>query len=87
MTRFGDVHTQESEHGGWVVIVTLTAQDAMEFGDWTTNHIGQQLAIVVDGDVVSAPTIEGPILGGSVQISGPFTKDEAEDLADAITGS
>jgi preprotein translocase subunit SecD len=51
------------------------------FGDATRENVGRQLAIVLDGKVISAPVIREPILGGSGIISGSFTTEEAKDLA------
>lgn len=59
----------------------LDATGARKFGDVTKNHRGQQLALVLDGKVVSAPSINEPILGGSGQITGNFTLPEATLLA------
>ncbi len=51
------------------------------FGDVTSKNVGRLLAIVLDNEVISAPRINEPILGGSGQISGRFTVAEAQDLA------
>ena len=51
------------------------------FADVTSANVGKPFAIVLDGRVVSAPVIRSPILGGSGQISGNFTYQEANDLA------
>lgn len=51
------------------------------FGDATSKNVGRRLAIVLDKEVISAPRINEPILGGSGQISGSFTVAEAQDLA------
>ncbi len=51
------------------------------FGDATSKNVGRRLAIVLDNEVISAPRINEPILGGSGQISGRFTVAEAQDLA------
>lgn len=85
LTRFDDVRAELLEHG-WVVSITLGAEDSAEFAAWTAEHIGEQLAIVVDGRLVTAPTIQGAITGGVVQVSGNFTRDDAEGLVEAITG-
>lgn len=58
----------------------LTSEGAQLFGDYTGSHIGQQLAIVLDGRVLSAPRINSRITGSGV-IEGQFTDDEAEALA------
>jgi protein-export membrane protein SecD len=54
---------------------------AKEFGDVTKDNVGHRFAIVLDKKVITAPTIEGIILGGSGQITGQFTSQEAADLA------
>jgi protein-export membrane protein SecD len=51
------------------------------FGDATAQNVGKQLAIVLDDQVISAPVIREPILGGSGIISGSFTVQGAQDLA------
>lgn len=52
-----------------------------KFAEVTKNNIGQQLAIVLDNEVISAPTIQGAIPGGSGVITGNFTLESANDLA------
>jgi preprotein translocase subunit SecD len=59
---------------------SLTTSAAQAFQRATAANVGRRLAIVVDGVVVSAPTIQGPI-GESGVISGRFTKEEAGELA------
>ena len=66
---------------GWAVDFTLTGQGATEFGALTTALVGKQLAIVLDSTVISAPTIQGAITGGSGVITGNFTKERAQSLA------
>src|SRR4029077_4278270 len=55
--------------GKRVVTFTLKDQGAKLFGDYTGAHIGDYFAIVLDGEVISAPVITRPIPGGNVQIS------------------
>lgn len=52
----------------------------------TEEHVGEQIEILVCGEVVTAPTVQTAILGGQVQISGGFTKPEAEEVAARIRG-
>ncbi len=59
----------------------LTPEGSKIFGDLTTKNTGRKMAIVIDNKVRSAPNINEPILGGSAQISGDFTPQEAKDLA------
>ena len=74
----------------YVVNVDFNSAGAKLFGDVTSRiaGTGQQLAIVLDGQVVSAPTNEQPINGGRAEISGPstnpFTFDEANNLANTL---
>lgn len=51
------------------------------FGDLTQNNVGVRLAIVLDREVVSAPVIRSPILGGSGIITGQFSVQEVNDLS------
>ena len=54
---------------------------ARRFGRTTQENVGKPFAIILDGKVLSYPTIEGPILGGNAQITGSFTVQSANDLA------
>jgi protein-export membrane protein SecD len=54
---------------------------AKQFGDVTKDNVGHRFAIVLDKKVITAPRIDGVILGGSGQITGNFTPQEATDLA------
>ena len=64
-----------------VVSFTLDRIGAKRFGKATSTGIGKQLAIVLDGKIISAPTIQDTIASGSGQISGGFTFQSATDLA------
>jgi protein-export membrane protein SecD len=64
-----------------IVSFRFDQQGALRFGRLTQENVGRPFAIVLDGEVVSAPRINEPILGGSGQISGRFTTQEANDLA------
>jgi preprotein translocase subunit SecD len=64
-----------------VVSFTLDRVGAKRFGKATSTGIGKQLAIVLDGEIVSAPIIRDAIVSGSGQISGNFTFQTATDLA------
>jgi len=54
---------------------------ATRFAEITRANVGRPFAIVLDGEVLSAPVIREPITGGSGQISGNFTVESANDLA------
>ena len=64
-----------------VVSFTLDRVGAKRFGKATSKGIGKQLAIVLDGKIVSAPVIRDTIASGNGQISGNFTFQSATDLA------
>ena len=64
-----------------VVSFTLDRVGAKRFGKATSKNVGRQLAIVLDGKIISAPVIQDSIVSGSGQISGGFTFQSATDLA------
>ncbi|MFZ5760899.1 MAG: protein translocase subunit SecD [Thermodesulfobacteriota bacterium] len=63
------------------VSLDLTGRGGKVFGQITEKNVNRRLAIVLDDIVRSAPVIREKILGGSAQISGSFTYEEATDLA------
>jgi SecD/SecF fusion protein len=63
------------------VSIDLTSRGGKVFATLTEKNVGRRMAIVLDGVVKSAPVIRERILGGSAQISGSFTHEEASDLA------
>jgi preprotein translocase subunit SecD len=64
-----------------IVNFRFNIRGAQRFGQATTENLGRQLAIVLDNQVISAPTIQSPITGGSGQISGSFTVEQVNNLA------
>ena len=67
-----------------VINFSLNSEGAKIFGDFTAKNVGKRLAIVLDDKVYSAPVIRERIGGGSGQISGGFSVDEASDVAIAL---
>ena len=67
--------------GQYAISFVLKSDATSVFGDYTTTHTGQYLAIVLDKQVISAPVINEPITSGQGQISGSFTQQEAQTLA------
>jgi len=63
------------------VSFTLNRVGAKRFGKVTSQNVGKRLAIILDNKIISAPTIQEPILGGNGQITGDFTFQSATDLA------
>lgn len=64
-----------------IVSFRFDARGAQRFGQTTQQNTGRLFAIILDNEVISAPRINEPILGGSGQISGNFTTQSANDLA------
>ncbi|MGB3389557.1 MAG: protein translocase subunit SecDF [Pseudaminobacter sp.] len=64
-----------------VVSFRFDSKGASRFGQATQQNVGRLFAIILDNQVISAPQIREPILGGSGQISGNFTTQSANDLA------
>ncbi len=67
--------------GGYRIDFTLTDVAAPQFEQVTSSLVGQQLAIVLDYRVESAPRVDSAITGGAGQITGSFTQQQAKDLA------
>ncbi|MBZ3907987.1 SecDF P1 head subdomain-containing protein [Streptomyces griseiscabiei] len=76
----------EQQGSGWFVTLDFTSAGAAKFTE-VTGRLAQQaspqnqFAIVLDGTVISAPYVASAITGGEAQISGSFTRSEAEELA------
>lgn len=64
-----------------VVNIQFDQQGGARFARLTTENVNRPFAIILDGQVLSAPNINEPILGGSAQISGSFTTETANNLA------
>jgi preprotein translocase subunit SecD len=64
-----------------IVSFRLGASGTRRFAEITQENIGRPFAIVLDGDVLSVPVIREPIVGGSGQISGNFTLEDANTVA------
>ncbi|HXV91983.1 MAG TPA: protein translocase subunit SecD [Pseudonocardia sp.] len=80
-TSIDSAQAVQSQTGvGWEISLDFDSQGAATWGEYTSNNVGTQVAFVLDGEVVSAPTIQGPIFGPT-QITGQFTQSEAQDLA------
>lgn len=72
------------EMGQRKITLRFNADGAEDFKRVTENNVGRQLAIVLDGKLYCAPVINGAIAGGSAEISGSFTDEEAKTIADAL---
>ena len=67
--------------GGWQIALKFNAEGAKLFGEISSRNVGRPVAIRLDEQEISAPVIQGPILGGSAQISGRFDAQSAQLLA------
>jgi preprotein translocase subunit SecD len=69
------------QDGRAVVDITFNSTGARRFGRVTQENVGKPFAIILDDKILSAPSINEPILGGRAQISGGFTVQTANELA------
>jgi preprotein translocase subunit SecD len=66
------------------ITIELTAKGASDFAAYTRKNVGERIAMIVNGTIVTAPIIRDAIFGGSVAISGDFTFERAQELARSI---
>ncbi|WP_428627624.1 protein translocase subunit SecD [Sphingopyxis sp.] len=71
----------DQQNGQAVVNISFDSGGSSTFAKVTAQNVGKRFAMVLDGKVLSAPSINEPILGGSAQISGSFTPATANALA------
>ncbi|HXF26169.1 MAG TPA: protein translocase subunit SecD [Bryobacteraceae bacterium] len=79
-TDIRDARASERGTGGWETVFVLTQDAAKRFGRYTENNIGNRAAIVVDGQIISAPVIENRI-SDTGSIMGMENQEAATDLA------
>ena len=84
----GDVVTESKadfdQHGNPVVSMAMNAEGARKWATLTRQNVGRGIAIVLDGYVYSAPNVKDEIAGGRSEISGNFTVEETQDLANVL---
>ncbi len=80
----GATSDQMTQAKKYIVELTLTDEGAQKFAEATQENLGKQIAIVYDGEVISAPTVQSAITDGRCQITGDFTYEEADQLASTI---
>ena len=68
----------------YTVELDLTDEGAQKFADATEANVGNQIAIIYDGETISSPVVNEAITGGTAYITGDFTYEEAENLASTI---
>ena len=64
-----------------VVNLEFSDEGAQKFAELTTRNVGRTIAILLDGEVLTAPNVREPILGGRAEITGQKTLEEAQNLA------
>lgn len=79
--NLADASSGFNQNGENAVFIRFDSKGTRQFGELTTKHVGQRMAIVLDGEVYSAPSLREPILGGNASITGSFSSSEAQDLA------
>jgi preprotein translocase subunit SecD len=73
-----------TDTGAWIVNLDFDSEGSAAWATYTAANVGNQVAITLDGRVVSAPTINNAIPGGTTQITGDFTQEEATTLANQL---
>lgn len=71
---------------GYIVKIAFNSAATEVWAKYTAAHVTMAVAMVLNGQVLSAPTIQGAITGGETEISGSFSREEAEQLADQLAG-
>ena len=80
----GVVQNQTTGANEYVVELNLTSEGTEKFATATEENLNQQIAIVYDGEVISAPTVNNVISNGQAQITGMSSLEEARQLASSI---
>jgi preprotein translocase subunit SecD len=70
--------------GAWVVNLDLNSSGSGAWATFTAANVGKQVAVTLDGRVITAPTINGAIPGGKTEISGNFNQKTATELANQL---
>ncbi|GAA3234398.1 SecDF P1 head subdomain-containing protein [Actinocorallia longicatena] len=87
VTKVGDVKVKRLPDDTFGLSVQLIGADKKKFGEITRSNLQKQLALVVNGRVVTAPKVDSPITGGGLLITGQFTRPAADKLAHDLTGT
>jgi len=68
------------EYGNPIIDIEFNGEGAKLFAEVTGRSVGRPIAIVLDGNIISAPNVREPIPSGKAQISGDFSVEEVQDL-------
>jgi len=80
-TDLKSAQVETNSFGHPQIAITLNTNGMKHFAEVTRNNIGKRMAIIVDGQLYSAPAIRSEISSGKAMISGNFTSEEAKELA------
>lgn len=75
----------DSATGDTLLLIWLSESGRDGFTDFSHQHIGSRVDVMVDGEVLTSPFIQSPIQSELLMISGGFTREEAEILAQKLT--
>ncbi len=80
-TDLKDAHEQTDQSNQNLVSLEFSDEGGQKFADLTTKNVGKKIAILLDGEVLTAPHVNEPITGGKAVITGSKTLEEAHNLA------
>jgi preprotein translocase subunit SecD len=80
-TALSSVNVQVDSLGAYTIAFTLDAANAQIFADYTSTHVGEYLALVLDNKVLESPVVKSAITGGKGSIEGNYTSETANALA------
>lgn len=80
-TDLKDAKEETLQNNQNVVSLQFSDEGAKKFADLTTQNVGRTISILLDGEVLTAPRVNEPITGGSAQITGSRSLEEAHNLA------
>jgi len=83
LTGIRSVRAESSEHGVFILF-EMTDEGSKRFEAATARNIGEQIAIIIDGKIISAPVVHMAIPGPNFQISGHFTRKETDALVEEL---
>ena len=79
-----DSYVSRNEFGQYEIMIFFNEKGAVEFSELTGAHVGERLAIVIDGRLYSAPVLRTKIDGGTAVITGDFSLEEARRVSAAL---
>lgn len=79
-----DAYPTMDQFGQREIILSFKPSGAARFGEITSANVGRELAIILDGTLYSAPRINQAITGGNAQITGSFSREDAENISNAL---